>query len=59
MSLNEPSIVSVTDRVTRVALDAPATAVHFLGDTAVFVGAEERVALVNTEPASVEVRRKE
>lgn len=49
MSLNEPSIVSVTDRVTRVALDAPATAVHFLGDTAVFVGAEERVVLVNTE----------
>ena len=37
------SIVSVTDRVTGVALNAPATAVHFLGDTAVFVGAEENV----------------
>ena len=37
------SIVSVTDRVTKVALDAPATAVHFLGDMAVFVGAENGV----------------
>lgn len=37
------SIVSVTDRVAAVKLDAPATAVHFLGDVAAFVGAEENV----------------
>ena len=37
------SIVSVTDRVTKVMLDAHATAVHFLGDAAVFVGAENSV----------------
>jgi WD40 repeat protein len=55
MSLNEPSIVSVTDRVIRVALDAPATAVHFLGDTAAFVGAEERVTLVTAEGATTPV----
>jgi WD40 repeat protein len=42
----EASIVSVTDRVTKVALDAPASAVHFLGDVAAFVGAEENVILV-------------
>lgn len=48
MSLNEPSsIVSVTDRVTSVALAAPATAVHFLGDVAAFVGAEESVTFAN------------
>ena len=39
------SIVSVTDRVTKVALGAPATAVHFLGDVAAFIGAEESVTL--------------
>ena len=33
----EASIVSVTDRVTKVALNAPASAVHFLGDVAAFV----------------------
>ncbi|HEX7789456.1 MAG TPA: WD40 repeat domain-containing protein, partial [Afipia sp.] len=43
------SIVSVTDRVTRVALDAPATAVHFLGDAAVFAGAEESVTFASGE----------
>ena len=42
------SIVSVTDRVTKVALGAPATAVHFLGDVAAFVGAEESVTLSNS-----------
>lgn len=52
MSLNEPSIVSVTDRVTRLALDAPVSAVHFLGDTAVFVGAEERITLVAPDGAA-------
>lgn len=39
------SIVSVTDRVRPVAIGAGVIAVHFLGDQAVFVGAEENVAL--------------
>jgi WD40 repeat protein len=51
------SIVSVTDRVTGVKLDAPATAVHFLGDVAVFVGAEENVTFATgdgeTKPVAV------
>jgi WD40 repeat protein len=37
------SIASVTDRVRAVALRAPVTSVHFLGDRAAFVGAEESV----------------
>jgi WD40 repeat protein len=41
------SIVSVTDRVRPVTLAAPATAVHFLGDVAAFVGAEETVCLAD------------
>ncbi|MBN8970058.1 MAG: WD40 repeat domain-containing protein [Rhizobiales bacterium] len=47
MSLNESaSIVSITDRVRKVALAAPATAVHFLGEVAAFVSGEETVQLV-------------
>src|SRR5436305_3028328 len=56
MSLNEPaSIVSVTDKVRPVAIGAPVIAVHFLGERAAFVGAEENVALVSSagEIASV------
>ncbi len=50
MPLNDPSsIVSVTDRVRNVALGAPATAVHFLGDIVAFVGAEENVYLATNE----------
>ena len=41
------SIVSVTDRVTNGKLDSPATAVHFLGDVAAFVGAEESVSFAS------------
>jgi WD40 repeat protein len=41
------SIASVTDKVRSVALGMPVTAVHFLGDKAAFVGAEENVALVS------------
>src|SRR4051794_5549531 len=41
------SIVSVTDRARPVAIGAPVIAVHFLGEQAAFVGAEENVALVN------------
>jgi len=43
------SIVSVTDRVRPVAIGMPVTSVHFLGDTAAFVGAEESVFLVSGE----------
>ena len=39
------SIVSVTDRVRPVAIGMPVTSVHFLGDSAAFVGAEEDVAM--------------
>jgi WD40 repeat protein len=46
-SENSASIVSVTDKVRPVAIGAPVIAVHFLGDGAAFVGAEENVALVN------------
>jgi WD40 repeat protein len=45
---NSASIVSVTDKVRPVAIGAPVIAVHFLGDKAAFVGAEENVALVNS-----------
>ncbi|HWX30291.1 MAG TPA: WD40 repeat domain-containing protein [Steroidobacteraceae bacterium] len=40
------SIVSVTDQVRAIAIGAPLTAVHFLGDNAAFVGAEENVFIV-------------
>lgn len=43
------SIVSVTDRVVKVTLGAPATAVHFLGNVAAFVGAEEHVTFANDD----------
>src|ERR1700682_5403035 len=43
----QESIVSVTDRVRGVAIGAPVIAVHFLGDRAAFVEAEEYVALVS------------
>jgi len=41
------SIASVTDQVRPVKIGAPLTAVHFLGENAAFVGAEENVFLVN------------
>ena len=43
------SIVSVTDRVRPLAIGMAVTSVHFLGDTAAFVGAEESVALVSAD----------
>jgi WD40 repeat protein len=46
---DQASIASVTDRVRPVAIGAPATAIHFLGDRAAFVGAEESVALVDVQ----------
>jgi WD40 repeat protein len=44
---DSPSIASITDRVRPLAIGMPVTAIHFLGDTAVFVGAEENAALVS------------
>jgi WD40 repeat protein len=46
------SIASVTDRVRPVAIGTPVTAVHFLGETAAFVGAEENVFLVSGQGES-------
>ncbi len=43
------SIVSVTDQVRAIAIGAPLTSVHFLGDKAVFVGAEENVFVASAE----------
>jgi WD40 repeat protein len=43
----QDSIVSVTDKVIPVNIGAAVVAVHFLGDKAVFVGAEENVWLVD------------
>src|SRR5947208_14031621 len=43
------SIVSVTDRVRPLKIGMPVTSVHFLGDNAAFVGAEESVFLVGGE----------
>jgi Anaphase-promoting complex subunit 4 WD40 domain len=43
------SIASVADRVRPIAIGAPVTSVHFLGDRAAFVGAEESVALVDEQ----------
>ncbi|MGH6738252.1 MAG: WD40 repeat domain-containing protein, partial [Bradyrhizobium sp.] len=45
----QASIVSVTDRVRAVSLGAAVTAVHFIGERAAFVGAEEHVSFVDAE----------
>jgi len=42
-------IPSVADQVRSFALDSAATSVHFLGETAVFVGSEEICTLVSDE----------
>src|ERR1700731_4629018 len=46
---NAASIASVTDRVRPVAVSMPVTAVHFLGERAAFVGAEESVAMASAD----------
>ena len=46
---NSPSIVSVTERVRPVRIGAPVTALHFLGERAAFVGAEENVFLLSEQ----------
>src|SRR5438270_13389044 len=48
---NSASIISITDRVRPVAIGMPVTSVHFLGDIAAFVGAEENVAMVGPDGA--------
>ena len=42
-----PSIASITDRVRALPVGQPGTSLYFLGDIAVFVGAEENAAIVN------------
>jgi WD40 repeat protein len=51
------SIVSVTDKVRAINIGAPVSAVHFLGQTAAFVGSEENIFLIagEGEPSSVAV----
>jgi WD40 repeat protein len=44
-------IASVTDRVRRLAIGMPVTSVHFLGEVAAFIGAEENVAMVDAAGA--------
>jgi WD40 repeat protein len=54
---NSASIASVTDRVRPVKIGVPITSVHFLGDNAAFVGAEENVFFVsgqgNVSPVTI------
>ncbi|WP_035720407.1 WD40 repeat domain-containing protein [Bradyrhizobium sp. ARR65] len=49
MSADQASIASVTERVHPVAIGAPVTSLHFLGDRAAFVCGEENVALVDRQ----------
>src|SRR6516225_8678414 len=53
----QASIASVTDPVRPVVIGAPVTSVHFLGDRAAFVGAEEHVSIADEkgEISKVEV----
>jgi hypothetical protein len=43
------SIASITDKVRPLAAGMPVSSVHFLGETAVFVGAEESAAMVGAD----------
>jgi len=47
-----PSIASITDKVRPLAVGMPVSSVHFLGENAVFVGAEENAAIVNADEIS-------
>jgi len=51
------SIISVTDKVRSLAIGAPISAVHFLGESAAFVGAEENIFVVtgDGDPVAVSV----
>ncbi len=50
-----PSIVSVTDKVRAIAIGEPVIAVHFLGQKAAFVGAEENIFLTSGEEQPVAI----
>ena len=52
---SDASVVSVTDRVLKVELKAPATAVHFIGDVAAFVNGEETVVLADGEGEGTQI----
>jgi WD40 repeat protein len=52
---HQASIASVTDKVRSVTICAAVTAIHFLGERAAFVGAEESVSLVDGEGAITKV----
>lgn len=49
------SIVSVADKVKPLKLGAPVSALHFLGDTAMFIGAEESATLINGEAGQTKI----
>src|SRR5579871_3747094 len=50
------SIVSVTDKVRPLSVGAAVSAVHFLGDSAAFVGAEENIFVAGEgEPNAIAV----
>ena len=51
-----PSIASLTDKVRKLAVGMPVTSIHFLGDTAVFIGAEETAAMVGEGSMRVSIR---
>ncbi len=55
---HQASIASVTDKVRPVAIGTPVIAVHFLGDRAAFVGAEESVSLVDGQGKVVALNAK-
>lgn len=48
-SQDTASIVSVTDHVVPIAIGAPVMAVHFLGETPVFIGNEETATVVQPD----------
>src|SRR3954471_4774746 len=43
------SIASITDKVRPLAVGMPVSSVHFLGETAVFAGAEESAAIAGRD----------
>ncbi len=49
------SIVSVTDKVRAIKIGAPVSAVHFLKDSAAFVGSEENIFMVAGEGEPVAI----
>jgi WD40 repeat protein len=55
MSSEQLTIASMTDRVKPVAIGAPVAAVHFIGDRAAFVCAEEKIALAGIDGEVVPV----